>query len=158
MALVPKKSIALQAGRAPSPDVTPISGRSGVDVAASSASQALPAVVLMPSVGQADAGAEEAPSGVIEHMTTEVIPPPMSEWMELPLALVAPSVVGAAPQAEAPASQAEVAATVTSQAQPDTATVVSEGAARSVPPAAQATVPEAGRMEGDTAGGYRGVV
>ena len=44
--------------------------------------------------------------------------------------------VGAAPPVEAPVSQAEVATTVTSLAQPDAAATVPEGAARSVPPAA----------------------
>ena len=68
----------------------------------------------MPSVGQADVGAEGAPSRVAEQTAVEVIPPPTSERMELPLRLVVPSVVGAAPQAEAPVLQAEVAMTVTS--------------------------------------------
>ena len=63
-------------------------------------------VAPMPSVGQAGAGAEEAPLGVAEQTTAEVTPPPTLERMELPPALVAPSVVGAAPQVEAPASQA----------------------------------------------------
>ena len=53
-------------------------------------------------------------SGVAEHMAAEVIPQPTSERTEPPLALVAPSVVGAVLQAEAPASQVEVATTVTS--------------------------------------------
>ena len=114
LALAPKKSIALQAARAPLPNVAPILGRSRADVTALSTGQAPPMVASMSSVGQADAGAEEASSGVTEHMATEVIPPPTLERTELPLTLVAPSVVGAVPQAEAPASQAEVAMTVTS--------------------------------------------
>ena len=84
-------------------------------------------------------------------MAAEVIPPPMLERMEPPLALVEPSLVGPALQVEAPASQAEVAATVTSQAPPDVAMVVSEGAAQFVLPAAQATAPEACQTEGDMA-------
>ena len=36
--------------------------------------------------------------------------------------------------------------------------VVSEGAVQSMPPVAQATVPEAGHMEEDTAGGCPGIV
>ena len=116
MALAPKKSVALQAGRTPSPDVAPVSGRSGADVAASSAGQALPMVAPVPLVGQADAGAKGAPLGVIEQTTAEVILPPMLERIELPLVLMAPSLVGAAPQAKALASQVEVATTVTSQA------------------------------------------
>ena len=114
MALAPKKSVALQVGWASSLDVAPVSGSSGADVAALSADQAPPAVAPVPSVGQAGARAEEAFLGVTEHMAAEVIPPPTSERTGPPLALVAPSVVGAAPQAEAPASQVEVAATVTS--------------------------------------------
>ena len=61
LALAPKKSVALQAGWALSPDVAPILGRSGADVAASSADQAPPM-----SVGEACTGAEEASSGVTE--------------------------------------------------------------------------------------------
>ena len=60
--------------------------------------------------------------------------------------LVAPSVVGVVPQAEGPALQLEVVTTAPSQEQPDTATVVFEGAAQSALPAAQATVLKAGRM------------
>ena len=116
MALAPKKRVALQAERVSSPDVALTLGRSGADVVASSAGQAPPVVVPVPSAGQAGARAEEAPSGVAEQTATEVIPPPTSQWMEPPRALVMPSVVGAAPQAEAPASQAKVATTVTSQA------------------------------------------
>ena len=61
LVLVPKKSVALQVGQALSPDVAPVSGRSGADVAASSIGQALPAVVPVTLVGQAGAGAKEAP-------------------------------------------------------------------------------------------------
>ena len=70
----------------------------------------------MPSVGQADAGAEGAPSEVAEQLAAEVIPLATSERTELPLVLVAPSVVGVAPPVEASAWQAEVATTMTSQA------------------------------------------
>ena len=69
-------------------------------------------------------------------MAAEVIPPPTSERLEAPLALVAPSVVGLVPQAEALSSQAVVAATMTSQVPLDATTVVSEGAAQSVVPVA----------------------
>ena len=72
-------------------------------------------VAPVPSAGQADAGAGGAPSGVVEQTTAEVTPLPTSEQMELPLVLVAPSVVGASPQAKALASQAEVAMTMMSQ-------------------------------------------
>ena len=51
MVLAPKKSVALQAERVSSPDVASVLGRSGADVAASSAGQAPPAVVPMPLVG-----------------------------------------------------------------------------------------------------------
>ena len=47
----------------------------------------------------------------------------------------------------------EVATTMPSQEQPDAATVVSEGVAQSMLPAAQATVPDAGQMEEDVARG-----
>ena len=114
MVLVPKKSVALQAGRALSPDVAPILGRSGVDVAASLAGQAPPTVTPVPSSGQAGAGAEEASLGVNKHMAVEVILPPMLERTEPPLVLVAPSVVGAALQAKGPALQVEVVATMPS--------------------------------------------
>ena len=72
--------------------------------------------------------------------------------------LVAPFVVGTTLQAEAPTSQAEVATTMTSLAQLDVATVVFEGAAQSVPPAAQAMAPEVGRTEGNMAGGSPSIV
>ena len=91
-------------------------GRSRADVAASLADQALHVVALVPSAGQGGAGAEEAPSRVAEQTTAKVNPPPTLERTELPPALVAPSMVGTAPQVEALASQAEVVMTVTSQA------------------------------------------
>ena len=47
---------------------------------------------------------------------------------------------------------------MTSQAQPNAATVVTEEAARSVPLVAQATAPKVGRTEGDAVGGSPGVV
>ena len=49
-------------------------------------------------------------------------------------------------------------ATATSPTSLDVATVESEGAAQSVPPAAQAAAPEAGRTEEDTAGGSSGIM
>ena len=100
----------------PSPDVTPVLGRSGTNVADSLASPVLPVVTPAPSVGQVGAGAEEAPSGVAEQMTAGVTPLPTLEQTGPQPVLVAPSAVGAAPPIEAPASQAEVATTVTSQA------------------------------------------
>ena len=48
--------------------------------------------------------------------------------------------------------------TATSPVGSDTAMMASEGAAQSAPLAVQTTVPEAGRMEEDTAGGSPGVV
>lgn len=120
---------------------------------ASSAGLAPPAVALVPSVGQANARADGAPSGVIEQTTVEVTRPPTSKRTELLLALVALSMVGVVPQVEAPASQAQVAMTVTSQAQPNIAMVASEEAARSVPLMAQAMESEVGRTEEDMARG-----
>ena len=116
MVLVPKKSIAIQARKGPS-------------VTASLADQAPPVVAPVPSVGQTDARAEGAPLAVAEQPAMEVIPLPTLGRTELPLVLVAPFVVGAAPLVEAPPTQAEVATTVTSQAQPDIAVVVPEEAA-----------------------------
>ena len=57
-----------------------------------------------------------------------------------------------------PEVQAEVTVTTTSPTPLDVATVASEGAAQSAPPAAQATVPEVGQMEEDTTGGSPGIV
>ena len=111
LALTPKKSVALQAERVPSPDIAPVSGKSGANVAVLLAGQAPSAVAPMPLVGQAGARAEEAPSGGVEQTTTEVTPLPTLEWTEQPPVLVAPSVVGAASQVEAPMSQAEEAFT-----------------------------------------------
>ena len=101
-------------------------------------------VALMPSTGQAGTGAEEEPSGVTEQTTAEVTPSPTLEGTELSPMLVAPPVVGAVSLVEPLASQAEVAATAPSQEQPNIATVVSEGAAQSVPPRALAVTPEVG--------------
>ena len=81
----------------------------------------------------------------------EVIPLPTLGQTELPLVTVASTVVGATPPVEAPPTQVEVATTVTSQAQLDTAMVVPEEVVRSAPPAAQVTVPDAGRVESDAA-------
>ena len=53
LALAPKKSVALQAMRGLSPDVAPVLGESGAGIIASSADQAPPAAVLVPSAGQA---------------------------------------------------------------------------------------------------------
>ena len=89
LALAPKKSVALQA-------------RQGLSATAPSAGQAPPVVVPVPSAGQADAGAEGAPSEVAEQPTSEAILLPMSEQAELPHALMTPSVVGVAPPVEAP--------------------------------------------------------
>ena len=116
IALAPKKTVALQAKWGLFPDVVPVLSESGAGVTASLANQASPAVVLVPSVGQTDTGAEGAPSEVIEQSATEVILLPTLERMELPLALAAPTVVGATPPVEALPTQAEVATTVTSQA------------------------------------------
>ena len=49
-------------------------------------------------------------------------------------------------------------ATATSPAQLDVAMVAFEGASQSMPPMAQATAPEEGRTEGDTAEGSLGIV
>ena len=115
LALAPKKSVALQAERVSSPDVAPILGRNGTDVAALSAGLVPPVVAPAPLAGQAGAGVEEAPSGVSEQMTVEVTPPPTLERTELLPMLVAPSMGGVALQVEAPVSRAEVATTAPCQ-------------------------------------------
>ena len=73
MALAPKKSVTIQAGRRLLPGVAPILRESGAGVTASSAGQAPPVVVPVPSSGHADAGAEGAPSKVSEQSAMEVI-------------------------------------------------------------------------------------
>ena len=85
-------------------------------------------VVLVPSVGQTIIGAEGTPSEVTEQSATEVIPLSTSEQTELPLALMAPTIVGVTPPVEAPPTQMEVPATVVSQVEPNVATVVPEDA------------------------------
>ena len=96
LALAPKKSVAIQARRGPSPDVAPVSGESGAGVVASSTGQASPAVVPVPSVGQVVGKAEGVPSEVDEQPAMEAIPLPTSERAELPAALVVSTTVGVA--------------------------------------------------------------
>jgi len=115
LVLAPKKSVALRAERVPSPDAAPISGRSGPNAAALSTGQVSPVVAPTPSVGQPGLGAEEAPSVVAEQTTAEVTLPPTLERTNLAPVLVAPSVVGVAPQVKALASQAKVVMTMPSQ-------------------------------------------
>ena len=81
MALVPKKSVAIQARKGPS-------------VTASLAGQAPPVVAPEPSVGQEDTGAQGAPSEVAEQPAMAVIPLPTMGRMGLPTALMALTVVG----------------------------------------------------------------
>ena len=101
-ALAPKKSVALQVRRRPSVDAAPISSGSDVGVIASSAGQALPAMAHVPSVGQADTGAERMPLEVAEQPAREVILLPMLGRTELPLVLVAPTAAGMVPLVEVP--------------------------------------------------------
>jgi len=110
-----------------SPDIAPILGRSGAGVAALLVDPAPPVVVPAPSV-------------VVEQAAVEVTPPSTLERSELPPVPVASSVAGVAPQAEGPVSPVEVATTTLRQEQPDTAMVVSKGAAESTLPEAQAEV------------------
>ena len=62
-----------------------------------------------------DTEAKGAPSKVAEQPVTEVILLPTSERTELPLALAAPTVVGATPPVEALPTQVEVAMAVTGE-------------------------------------------
>ena len=114
MALAPKKSVAIQVTRRPSPDVALALGRSGAGVTASSAGQAPPVVVFVPSTRQIATRAEGMPSEVTEQTATKAIPLPTSERMELPLALMASTAVGVMLPIEAPLTWLEVVATVTS--------------------------------------------
>lgn len=110
MALAPKKSVALQVRRQPSADVAPVLGGSGTCATASLAGEALLKVVSTPLVGQGGTGAKGTPSEVTEQPTTKVSLLSMMGWMELPIALVVPTVVGVTPPVEVPPTQAEVAA------------------------------------------------
>ena len=65
----------------------------------------------------------------------------------------ASSMAGVAPPAGGPVSSVELSTTAPSQEQSDAGMVVSEAAAQSAPPAAQATVPDMGQAEEDAAGG-----
>ena len=89
IALVPKKTLALQARRGPPSDVAPISGESEAGAAASSTGLAPQAMVPMPLVGQAIGEAEEAPLEVAAQPTMEVMPLPTSGRAELSTAPVA---------------------------------------------------------------------
>ena len=83
---------------------------------ASPVGQALPVAAPMPSAGQAGVGAQRIPSEVAEQPAMVVTPLPTTGRMELPTAIVAPTVAGATPSVEAPLMQAEVAATMIGQA------------------------------------------
>ena len=62
--LAPNKTVALPARQGPPPDIAPIFDESGAGVIASSAGLAPPAVVPVPSVGQAVGEAKGASSEV----------------------------------------------------------------------------------------------
>ena len=94
LALAPKKSVALQLRRQSSVGAVPILGRSSASVTTSLVSQALPIMAPVPSVGRVDAGAQGAPSEVVEQPVMAAIPLSMMGWMGLPTALVAPTMVG----------------------------------------------------------------
>jgi len=76
LALVPKKSVALQARRQPSPNVALILGGSRAEVTASLVGEAPLMVAPMPSVGQAGTKPEGTPLEVVEVLAMEVIPLP----------------------------------------------------------------------------------
>ena len=113
IALAPKITIALLARRGPPPNITPVSGESGADVTASLAGLALPAVVLVPSAGQAVGEAEGAPSEVAMQPTNKVMPLPTSGRTELLAAPVASTMVGVAQPDEVPPTEAEVTVAMT---------------------------------------------
>ena len=113
MALAPKKSVAIQARRRPLANITPISGRSGASVTASLAGQASSMVAPMPSMGQADVGAQRTPSEVAKEPVRDAVPLPMMGRTELPTTLVAPTPAGMTQPNEAPPMQAEVVVAMT---------------------------------------------
>ena len=95
LALVPKKSIALQSRWQPSAGVVPILGGSSASVTMSPTDQDLPMVAPVPLMGQADAGVQGAPSEVTEQPMMAVIPWLTVGQTGLPTVLVTPIVVGA---------------------------------------------------------------
>ena len=95
LVLAPNKSVDLQARWKPSVGGAPVSSKSDAGVTALPHSHALPTVTPMPSVGQAGIGAQGMPLDVIEQPAMEAIPLQTSGRMELPSALVAPTMVGA---------------------------------------------------------------
>ena len=133
LGLAPKKSLALQAGRTPLPDIAPILGRSDDDVAASSADPAAPVPsVVAEQAASSVVGAVQPAEGLVS--LTEVVPE-------------------GAVQSVPPETQVEVAAAVPSQAGLDVAVMASEGVAQLMPLEAQAMADEVGQMEVVMAGG-----
>ena len=95
LVLALKKSVALQLRRQLLAGVTLILGGSSTSVTTSSASQMLPTVALVPSVGQADMGAQRAPSEVTEERAMVVILLPTIGQIGLLTMLVVLTMVGA---------------------------------------------------------------
>ena len=75
-------------------------------------------VAPVPLVGRADAGAQGAPSEVVEHPMTAMIPLSTVRQMGLPIVLVAPTAAGATQPVMTPPTQVEVAAAVIDGSQP----------------------------------------
>ena len=98
------------------------------------------------------------PSKVAEELVMEAVPLPTTGRSELPTSLMAPTPAGATQPDEAPLRQAEVVVAVIGGPQPNTTVVEPEAVVQPAPPAAQMTVLDMGRTEGDTAKGSSGVV
>ena len=95
MAMVPKKSLALQVRRQPSAGVMPVLGESGASVTASLASLVPHTVVPVPMV-------------VVVQPVMEVIPLLTSEWAELSAAPIVSTTMGVAQPDEVPPIEAKV--------------------------------------------------
>ena len=95
LALAPKKSIALQSRWQSSAGVASILGGSGASVTTSLASQALPTVAPLLSVGWADVGIQGAPSEVTKQPVMATILLPTARRTGLPTTVVALTVAGA---------------------------------------------------------------
>ena len=80
---------------------------------ASPTGQVSPTVMLVPSVGQAGAGAQGTPLEVVEQPTMVATPLPTMGWMGLPTALMAPTAVGMTQPVVTSPMQTEVASAVT---------------------------------------------
>ena len=92
MALVPKKSVAIQARQQPSAGVAPVLGGSDASVTVSSVGRATPIVAPVPSAGRVGTDVQGAPSEVTEQPVMAAILLPMVGQTGPSTALMAPIV------------------------------------------------------------------